>query len=173
MLSHCSCVWLCATLWTAACQAHLPMGFFKQEYWSGLLCPSPGDCPTQGSSPYPVSLPALTGRFFTTSTTWEALKDLHDSNYARCVLEHTSTNTRALIQSSSQPYEGGTIPFLEWAETWNLHNLPNVIQLRISEIPFQNNIYYLSDCTKSTCSHLSFPNPNHFYLYDFCLHPWH
>ena len=36
MLSHFSCVWLFATLWTVAFQAPLSMGFFRQEYWSGL-----------------------------------------------------------------------------------------------------------------------------------------
>ena len=38
-------VWLCATLWTVACQVPLSMGFSRQEYWSGLPCPSPGDLP--------------------------------------------------------------------------------------------------------------------------------
>ena len=36
------------TLWTVACQAPLPMGFSRQEYWSGLPCPSPWIFPTQG-----------------------------------------------------------------------------------------------------------------------------
>ena len=40
VLSH---VWLFATLWTAAHQAPLSMGFSRQEYWSGLPFPSPGD----------------------------------------------------------------------------------------------------------------------------------
>ena len=43
MLSHFSHVWFFATLWTVAYQAPLSMGFSKQEYWSGLPCPSPGD----------------------------------------------------------------------------------------------------------------------------------
>ena len=34
-----------ATLWTVAHQAPLPMGFSRQEYWSGLPFPSPGDLP--------------------------------------------------------------------------------------------------------------------------------
>ena len=38
-------VWLFATLWTVACQAPLSMEFFRQEYWSGLPFPSPGDLP--------------------------------------------------------------------------------------------------------------------------------
>ena len=43
MLSHFSHVQLCATLQTVACQAPLFVGFSRQEYWSGLLCPPPGD----------------------------------------------------------------------------------------------------------------------------------
>ena len=40
LLSHFSRVRLCATPWTAAYQAPLSMGFFRQEYWSGVLLPS-------------------------------------------------------------------------------------------------------------------------------------
>ena len=43
-----SCVWLFATPWTVVCQAPLSMEFSKQKYWSGLLCPSPGDLPKPG-----------------------------------------------------------------------------------------------------------------------------
>ena len=61
-----------ATLWTAAHQASLSVGFSRQEYWSGLPCSSPGDLPNRGIKPAsPVSL-ALAGRYFTTSATWEA-----------------------------------------------------------------------------------------------------
>ena len=48
MLSHFSCVRLFVTPRTAAHQALLSMGFSRQEYWSGLPCPSPGtpsECP--------------------------------------------------------------------------------------------------------------------------------
>ena len=42
---------LFVTPWTAACQAPLSMGFSKQEYWSGLPCPPPGDLPNPGIEP--------------------------------------------------------------------------------------------------------------------------
>ena len=42
MLSCFSSVWLFANLWTIAFQTPLSMGFSKQEYWGGLLCPPPG-----------------------------------------------------------------------------------------------------------------------------------
>ena len=44
-------------------QAPLSVGFFTQEYWSGLPFPSPGDLPGPGIEP---TSPALAGRFFTT-----------------------------------------------------------------------------------------------------------
>ena len=42
---------LFATPWTAACQAPLSMGFSRQQYWSGLPFPSPGDLPNPGIKP--------------------------------------------------------------------------------------------------------------------------
>ena len=72
MLSHFSHVRLFVTLWTVAHQAPLTMGFSRQEYWSGLPCPPPGDLPDPGIKPESLMTPALTGRFFTTSATWEA-----------------------------------------------------------------------------------------------------
>ena len=48
------------------------MGFSRQEFWSGLPCPPPGDLPDPGIKPEFLTSPALAGRFFTTSTTWEA-----------------------------------------------------------------------------------------------------
>ena len=63
---------LFATLQTVAIQAPLPMGFSRQEYWSGLPCPSPEDLPDPGIKPWSFMSPALTGGFFTSSGTWEA-----------------------------------------------------------------------------------------------------
>ena len=48
MLSHFGCVQLFATTWMLAHQAPLTMGFSRQEYWSGLLFPPPGDLPDPG-----------------------------------------------------------------------------------------------------------------------------
>ena len=55
-----------ATLWTVVYQAPLSMGFSKQEYWSGLPCPPPGDLPNSGIEPTSLVSPALAGGFFTT-----------------------------------------------------------------------------------------------------------
>ena len=96
MLSCFGCGWLFATPWTVARQAPLSMGFFRQEYWSGLPCLSLGDLPNtrikSGSLQFSsvqllsrvwlfvtpwiaacLASPELASRFFTTSNTWEAL----------------------------------------------------------------------------------------------------
>ena len=75
--SHFSRVRLFATLWTIACQPPLFIEFSRQEYWSGLSWSSPGHLPdpgTEPTSPVLPASPALAGRFFITSATWEALK---------------------------------------------------------------------------------------------------
>jgi len=48
------------------------MGFYRQEYWRGFLCPFPGDLPDPGIEPGFLMSPLLAGRFFTTSATWKA-----------------------------------------------------------------------------------------------------
>ena len=64
--------------WIVTHQAPLSMGFSRQEYWSGLPCPTTEDLPrdlqAQGLNWHLFMSPALAGRFFTTSTTWESLK---------------------------------------------------------------------------------------------------
>ena len=56
-LSH---VQLFATPWTVAHQASLSMGFSRQEYWSGLPFPSPGDLPDPETKPRSPALQADT-----------------------------------------------------------------------------------------------------------------
>ena len=59
MLSCFSWVRLFATPCTVACQCSLSMGFSKQEYWSGLPCPHPGDLPNPGLEPMSPVSPAF------------------------------------------------------------------------------------------------------------------
>ena len=51
------------------------MGFSRQEYWSGLPCPSPRDLPDLGTQPLSLTSLALAGGFFTTSATWDGEGD--------------------------------------------------------------------------------------------------
>ena len=72
MLSCFNLVRLFATLWTAACQTPLSMEFSMKKYWSGLSSLFLEDLPNPGIEPTSPASPALAGRFFTTSATWEA-----------------------------------------------------------------------------------------------------
>ena len=76
-LSCFSRVRLFVTPWTVARQAPLSMGFSRQEHWSGLLCPLPGDLPDPGIEPTSLKSLALAGGFFTTRANWEARSVWH------------------------------------------------------------------------------------------------
>ena len=64
-------VGLCATLGTVARQAPLSMGFSRQEYWSGLPCPPPGELPDPGVELVSLVSPILAGGVFITCDSWE------------------------------------------------------------------------------------------------------
>ena len=59
--------------WTIVFQASLFLGFPRQEYGGGLPFPSPEDLPDPGMEPVSLVSSTLTGGFFTTGATWEAL----------------------------------------------------------------------------------------------------
>ena len=70
-VSVCDClfspVWLFVTPWTIVCQASLSMEFSRQEYWSGLPFPAPGDLLKPVIKPVSLASPELAGGFFTTA----------------------------------------------------------------------------------------------------------
>ena len=79
------CIWLVACSVAQSCptpviawthQAPLSTGFPKQEYWSGLPFPPPGDLPDPGIELTSLVSPALVGRFFTTEQTMCCAKSL-------------------------------------------------------------------------------------------------
>ena len=84
------------------------MGFSRQEYWSGLRCPSSEDLPNPEIKPSSLTSPALAGGVFTTSTTWEALSGvssvvqlcptLCDPWTATCQPSLSITNSRSLLK---------------------------------------------------------------------------
>ena len=59
VLGHVSCVQLFETLWAVVCQAPPSMGFSRQDYWSGLLCPPSGALPNAGMATVSPVTPAL------------------------------------------------------------------------------------------------------------------
>ena len=74
LLSH---VWFFVTPWAVAHQVPLSTGFSRQEYWSGLPFPPPGDLPDPGIVHASLVTPSLAGGFFTTSATWKAPYKYH------------------------------------------------------------------------------------------------
>ena len=105
-LGGCMCILGCfrhvrvsVTLSTVTRQAPLSVGFSRQEYWSGLPCPPPGNLPNPGIELASRISPALAERFYTASATWEA-----QLGGCRPVFE-------ALLQSSSSGF------FMSWALT--------------------------------------------------------
>ena len=79
MLWLCVCMLSCFShvhhfviLWIVAHQAPLSMGFSRQEYWSGLPFPSPGNLPNPRIKSTSLMSFALIGRLLTTSPTWGA-----------------------------------------------------------------------------------------------------
>ena len=72
-----TCILFFVSLWTVVHQPPRSLGFSRQEYWNGLLCPPPGNLPDPGIEPASPKSPALSGRFFTTHATLEVTRK-HD-----------------------------------------------------------------------------------------------
>ena len=72
MLSHFSRVQLFAAPWTVAHQAPLSMGFHRQEYWSGLPCPPPGNLPDPGGRTHVSYISCIGRQILHHLATWEA-----------------------------------------------------------------------------------------------------
>ena len=69
--------------WTVVPLAPLSMGFSRQEYWSGLPFPSPGDLPNPGSEPkhrFCIVSPALAGGFFITEPSGKPYKQITNNS---------------------------------------------------------------------------------------------
>ena len=78
---------------SVAWQASLSTGFSKQEYWSGLQCPPPGDLPDPGIKPASLKSPALEDRLFAISATWEVPFHVFIHCLIRDTYTHTHTHT--------------------------------------------------------------------------------
>ena len=75
-----SLVWLFVTPWTVTRQAPLSRGFSRQEYWSGLPFPSPGDLPDSELNPH-LHISWIAGEFFTSEPPWMPSITLEGHNW--------------------------------------------------------------------------------------------
>ena len=102
------------------------MGFLRQEYWSGLPCPPPGDLPDLEIKPVSFTSPALTHRFFTTSVTWEAHCTSYPIFTSKQFHWQKPVNTVHLKCEChfplSQVWEG-LLLFLKWPRLYRVHHL--------------------------------------------------
>ena len=130
LLSH---VWLFATPRTAARQAPLSMGFSRQEHWSGLPLPSPGDLANSGIEQVPFVSPVLL----------HTCARFHDL-LQRPVSVHQSNKNSSQMPSKGSPRREGE-PSWVFALLQNTHCLLNS-QGRVSESQFADS---------SSASHLS------------------
>ena len=138
-----SCVQLFVTPWTVTCQTPLFTGFFKQDYWSGLPFPPPGDFPNSGIKPMS---PILAGRFLTNCIAWEALtyiwlyinisaciyvytpaswitallwqRGLCNSMKLRAMLSRATQSGWVIVRSSDQMWSTGARGILAWRIPW-------------------------------------------------------
>ena len=79
-----------AAPWTVAHQAPPSTGFSRQEHWSGLPFPSPGELPNAGIESVVLMSPALARRFFTTSVTRKAVSFLIHGGSSFCKCEESA-----------------------------------------------------------------------------------
>jgi len=143
LLSHFSRVRFCATQWTVAHQAPLFMGFSRQEYWSRLPCPSPGDLPNPGIEPASLTSLALAGGSLPLAPPGKTLQHviiikilmryLHLQNLD-CILYHISIWMSYILFSRNDewlphwtvqiemllPHISGEIGNWEWCRLFNL-----------------------------------------------------
>ena len=104
MLSHSGHVRLC-DLMDCSLLGSSVHGLLRQEYWNGLSCPLPGDLPNPGIKPASLMSPALAGRLFTSSATWEAQGLVsHVKNFGSCSTGRLSTVLLSHVQLFVTPW---------------------------------------------------------------------
>ena len=104
MLSHFSYVQLFVTPWTVVRLAPLSMGFSRQEYWSGLPHPFPGDLPDPGIEPMSFMSPAG----------WQ-VGSLPLAPPGKPVQLHINTLFCKFMVDTGMPPKEMKIPFQEWS----------------------------------------------------------
>ena len=125
VLSRFSHVWLFVTLWPVACQAPLSTGLSRQEYWSGLPGPPPGDLPDPGIKP---RSPALQADSFTAEPPGKPVRDYCSALKRNGIQTHATTpqidepwKTMLSKRSHSPKDKYRTIPLIWGTQTNQSH----------------------------------------------------
>ena len=129
-----------ATPWAIACQASLSMGFPRQEYWTGMPFPSPGELLDSGIRPISLASPALPSRFFTNFATWgksircfcqlqnKLHSDLPHWGATWWYMRKSWSWTRLLPALSGCPVTGLQVDSI-WIAGWTMIAAPQVISM--------------------------------------------
>ena len=124
-LSHFGGVRLFATPWTVACQASLSVGFSRQEYWSGLPCPPPGDLSDPGIGPSSLMSPALAGGFSTTSVTWDDVQNSGENYYWFIINIKDTIQEHLNARDAQGKVSGGSMELP--CPLWATHSAPRCV----------------------------------------------
>ena len=124
-----------STLWTVECQAPLSIGFSRQEYWSGLPFPTPGDLPSPGIEP--ISCVSCTGRWV-----------LYHLCHLGCLYHFSFKERRRSFLMTYIP----PLPILLWSP-WTQNHLYEILMCNISISSSLN--YFLIHPQISLSDHLS------------------
>ena len=117
VLTHFSCTLLFATLWTVACQAPLSMGFSRQESWSGLPCPPPGDLPDSGIETVSLISPVLAGSL--------PLASLQKPSFSLLLLLSHFSHVRPSVTPWTAAYQASPSMGFSRQEHWSGLSLPS------------------------------------------------
>ena len=110
VLSHFSCIWLFANLWTIAHQAPLSTAFSRHEYWSGLPCPTPKYRPNPGIKPGSPALQA----------------DSLPLSYQGSPYSYISQFSCSLLSNSVTPWTAACQVSLSITNSWSLLKLMSI-----------------------------------------------
>ena len=138
------------TSWIIVHQAPLSMEFSRQEYWSGMPFPPPGDLPNAGTEPLPLKSPALAGRLFTSRTNWATI-------YITATAKSLQSCPTLCDPIDGSPL-GSPVPGILRQEHW-------------SGLPFPSPMHE-SENWKCSCSVVSNPQWPHGLQPSRLLHPW-
>ena len=108
-------VWLFVTLWTVAHQAPPSMGFSRQEYWSGLPFPSPGDLPDPGIKP---RSPAMQADALTSEPPGKPLDEFLGFSQSRPTWPMVLTRTSFLMLFPDQVIDLISVPEKSFPPKW-------------------------------------------------------
>ena len=108
---------LFVTLWTVARQAPLSMGFSRQEYWSGVPCPPPGDQPDPGIKLASLGFPALADGIFTTVSPWKPSESNNENSIL--LLLNITHNICAKLRLHAHQCEMSLASFITCWSLWS------------------------------------------------------